>query len=57
MKEGIKSTEFWGKSIIQLGSMIGFYFGLPISLETLTVLVGGMEAVYTAGRSLVKAFS
>ena len=56
-KPGIKTTEFWGKSFIQLGTMLGFYFGLPISPDMLIGAVSGVEAIYTLGRSITKAFS
>lgn len=47
-KAGWKSTEFWTMIIANL---FGF-FSLPP--EQAAILVGGLSAVYTSGRSIVK---
>ena len=56
-KAGIKSTEFYGKLIIQLVLILNALFGLGIEIDDMTAMtiVGGMEALYGVGRSITKA--
>lgn len=58
-KPGLATTEFWGKSIIQLAILISMIFDLDIEITDAQALAiaGGLEAAYTVGRSFVKGRS
>lgn len=55
-KPGIKTTEFWGKLILQLVLVINSIFGLGIemSLEQSLTIAGALEAVYAISRGIAK---
>lgn len=55
IKTGWKTTEFWGKTIIQVVVIFNALSSRDIPIETATVVVAGLESVYVAGRSVVKA--
>lgn len=52
MKDGWRTSEFW-VSIAAMGVMLAQSFGLDVESEA---IVGGVAAVYTAVRGVVKAF-
>jgi len=56
VKPGIKSTELWSKLLIQLVLVLNRKLDLGIELdgETSMLIVAGLEALYQAGRPLVK---
>ena len=54
IKAGWKTTEFWGKNLIQLVVIFNALSSKDIPIETATVIVASLEAVYVAGRSVVK---
>lgn len=56
-KPGYKTTEFWGKVLIQAVVVINAFKGSDIDPEAAMKAVLAIEAVYVFGRSLVKAFS
>lgn len=56
MKPGIKSTEFWGKSAAQVLVVVAALAGVEIEPAVALAAVAGLEAVYTIGRTIVKAF-
>lgn len=55
-KPGIATTEFWGKSAIQMLLLVAMIFNLDVEITDAQVLsiVGGLEAAYTVGRSITK---
>jgi hypothetical protein len=55
-KPGVKTTEFWGKTLLQLVIILNMLFGLGIemSAEQAMVIVGGLEGIYALVRGLVK---
>lgn len=55
-KPGIKTTEFWSMIASQIVLAIIAIRGSSIDPETLSAFSAGLVAVYTAGRSIVKAF-
>jgi hypothetical protein len=55
LKPGWKTTEFWGKTIIQLIVVFNALSAKDIPLETATAIVASLEGIYIAGRSVVKA--
>jgi len=61
MRPGVQTSEFRGKTIVQalvLGALLLQQFGLDVAIteETALVIVAGLEAAYSVGRSLLKAF-
>lgn len=54
-KPGWQTTEFWGKAILQVIVIFNAFSKHSISPELGGQLVVGLEAVYIAGRSAVKA--
>lgn len=56
MKPGLHTTEFWGKSLVQLVLVLNqvFGLGLVISDEAALTIVAGLEAAYSVGRSMAK---
>ena len=57
MTPGWQTTEFWGKTIIQLVVVFNALSSKDIPIETATMIIAGLEAVYVAGRSVVKAIT
>lgn len=58
MKPGYKTTEFWGKVLVQIltiASSLKPEAGIDPGMGL--VIVGGVEALYILGRSLLKAFN
>jgi hypothetical protein len=53
-KPGWRTTEFWGKTLIQLIVVYNSLSSKDIPVETATAIVAALEAVYIAGRSIVK---
>jgi len=57
-KPGVKTTEFWGKTIVQgsiLLAMLTGVDGLEISPEVALGIVGFVEAAYAAARGWTKS--
>ena len=56
VKPGIRSTEFWGKTILQMVLVLNALFGLGIEMDSATALqiAVGLEAVYGLARSIAK---
>lgn len=54
-KPGWKTTEFWGKTIIQLVVVFNALSSRDIPVETATTIVATLEGIYIGGRSIVKA--
>lgn len=56
-KPGIKTTEFLGKTLIQLGLILNLLFdlGVEINDEAALTIVGGLEAIYNIVRGVTKA--
>lgn len=56
-KPGYKTTEFYGKVLVQLVLAVNSIWGLGIecSDETSWVIIGGLEGLYTMWRSAIKA--
>ena len=55
LKPGWKTTEFWGKTIIQLVVVFNALSSKDIPVETATAIVAALEGIYIGGRSVVKA--
>ena len=58
MKKGIKTSEFWGKTLLQVLTLA---FGLmgespPLDEQTALTIVAGLEAIYTVARAITKTF-
>lgn len=53
-KAGHKTTEFWGKTAVQVALVASMFFGLEVDEEMIVKLVAGIEAAYVLGRSIVK---
>jgi hypothetical protein len=56
VKDGYKTSEFWGKTLVQLIVVLNTLKGSDVNPELALVLVAGVEAAYAIGRSLVKVF-
>ena len=54
-KPGWQTTEFWGKTILQIIVFYNAVSSKDIPVETATVIIAGLEAIYISGRSVVKA--
>lgn len=54
-KPGWQTTEFWGKAMLQVVVIFNAFSSKDISPELASQLVVGLEGVYIAGRSGVKA--
>lgn len=56
MKPGIKTTEFWGKLVIQVTVALNAIFdlGIDITDEIAMAIIGGLEAIYNIVRGIVK---
>lgn len=57
---GVSTSEFKGKAIVQIvliAAVVLKQFGININIDEQTafVIIAGMEALYTVGRSIVKA--
>ena len=52
---GIQTSEFWGKVGVQVLVALAGMFHKDVSPEKALIIVGSLEAIYAAGRSLVKA--
>jgi hypothetical protein len=53
MKPGYKTTEFWGKVVLQLITIIGALKG-TIDPDTATTATSILEGIYAIGRSVSK---
>ncbi len=58
VKPGWKTTEFWGKTAVQVILLLNVFVvkDNPIKPEIGLALVAGVEGVYDAVRALIKAF-
>lgn len=54
-KPGYMTTEFWITNIATIVIMYNSMFHKNIDPKTAAIIMGGLVATYTAGRSLVKA--
>lgn len=54
-KPGWQTTEFWGKTLIQIVVLYNALSAKDIPIETATAIVAALEGIYVAGRSVVKA--
>ena len=54
-KPGYLTTEFWGKTLIQLVILYNAFSSKDIPIETATIIIASLEAFYISGRSLVKS--
>lgn len=54
-KPGYKTTEFWGKTIIQLVVIFNALSAKDIPVESATAIIATLEGIYIGGRSLAKA--
>ena len=52
---GIQTSEFWGKVGVQVLVALAGMFHKDVSPEKALIIVGSLEAIYAAGRSLIKA--
>lgn len=56
IKDGTKTSEFWGKSLVQLLTLIAMFIPAANIDPTVGIaLVGAIEVAYNLGRSIVKA--
>lgn len=57
VKPGYLTTEFHGKCILQLALILNMMFDLGVDIDDATALtiVGGLEAIYSIVRGVVKA--
>lgn len=53
MKSGWKTSEFWGKAVVQVLAVVGALKGV-IDPEMATLVAGIVEGLYAIGRSIVK---
>jgi len=55
-KPGIRTTEFWGKTLLQLVLILNMLFGLGIDLDHQTSMgiVAALEGVYNVTRGMAK---
>ena len=56
-KPGWKTTEFWGKVVVQIIILVNSMQGADVDPQMAVAAIAGVEAVYALSRSLVKAFS
>lgn len=56
MKPGTKSSEYWVTILSGAIVMINNITGSAID-DSSTIIVAGLAAIYTLGRSIVKAFT
>lgn len=57
VKSGKKTTELYASVVGALFIGIAPLLGIEITPETQAAIIGGLVAMYTLGRSIVKAFS
>lgn len=59
VKPGSKSTEFWGKLVVQAVVLLNSWFDVSVEMDlpTAVTIVAGMEALYMVVRGAVKASS
>jgi len=57
IKPGIKSTEFWGKLLVQLVLLANSVFGLGIEISDADAIltVGALEGLYQIWRGIMKS--
>ena len=55
IKDGIKTTEWWGKVIVQVIAIVGMFQNI-IPAEHALALVAVLEGIYNIMRTLVKVF-
>ncbi len=53
-KNGIQTSEFWTKNIVQLVVIANMFLKNDIDPNQALLLVGALEGLYIGGRSLVK---
>lgn len=58
MTAGMRTTEFWAAQLVSLIVLANalFRIGIELDPETSAMIVGGVQAAYVLGRSIVKAF-
>ena len=57
MKPGHKTTEFWGKTVLQFMLVLAVLFpgmGFEMEEQTAMVIAAGLEALYNTIRGVVK---
>lgn len=56
VKPGVRSTEFWGKSLLQLVLILNMLFDLGIDLDEQAsmTIVAGLEGIYALVRGIAK---
>lgn len=58
VKPGQRTTEFWGKTVCQVLTILATLKPeLEINPETGLAIVAGLEGLYTIARSIIKAYS
>lgn len=55
VKQGWKTTEFWGKTLVQLIVLYNSLFKGSIDPQAALTIVAGLEGIYTGGRAVVKS--
>lgn len=55
IKPGIFTTEFLGKTAIQLVLLYNSLYHKNVDPQTAVLIITGLEGIYVAGRSIVKA--
>ena len=53
-KSGVKTSEFWGKCLLQLGMIFGAFKGF-LSPSTAAISTAALEGAYGVSRAYVKA--
>lgn len=58
-RPGVQTTEFWGKSLLQLVLILNALFGLGIELDDQTAftIVAGIEGAYALARGVTKGLT
>lgn len=54
IKPGWKSTEFWGKTVMQVIVLLNMYTGFKMDPKLGLEIVSAIEVAYTTWRSLIK---
>lgn len=58
MKDGIATTEFWGKVVIQVLTVLAAVKpDAGIDPQQALIAISGLEALYHVGRIVIKAFA
>ena len=56
-KAGVKSTEFWATSIVAVLVSLAPILGAEIAQEDALAMSAGLVAIYSVGRTIVKALT